>query len=216
MVASLPGSAIVSWDDWRSGYYETYVQRITVNGLVATELSLASHEAAPDHVSLEWAGADAMLANAKVERRDPGAEWRALATLTPDANGRLAYEDRDVTPGATYEYRLSYVADGRTTITSSTTITVPAATPFALAGARPNPAPRAQLSIGYSLAERGPARLELFDAQGRCVATRDLTAAGVGSHTVQFDDARALHSGLYWARLTQGIRQAASRVVLVD
>jgi hypothetical protein len=216
LIQSLPGSAIVCWDDSRSAYYNTYVQRVTVNGLVATALSLASHDAQPDHVTLEWTGADAMLASAQLERREPANEWRQIADLTADGEGRLHYEDREVTPGASYEYRLSYSSDGQSRTTAVATITVPAATPFALKGATPNPSPRQKLAVAYSLATRVPAKLELFDAQGRCVATRDVGALGIGAHTVTLDEARSLRAGLYWARLTQGAQQATARIVIVD
>ncbi|MBI5169880.1 MAG: T9SS type A sorting domain-containing protein [Candidatus Eisenbacteria bacterium] len=216
LIQSLPGSAIVCWDDSRNGYYNTYVQRITANGIVATELSLASHDAQPDRVTLDWAGADASLSSASLERREPEGLWRRLADLTADREGRLHYEDRDVSPGATYEYRVRYASDGQSRTTAVATITVPAATPFALKGATPNPSSRRKLAIAYSLAERAPARLELFDAQGRCVAVRDLSALGLGAHTVTLDEAHELRAGLYWARLTQGTHQATSRVVIVD
>lgn len=216
MVTSFPGSVIVCWDDMRAGYAESYVQRVSMGGLVATEVSLSAQEVTAEHVSLTWIAADAGITDVFVERCATDSEWRELASLTPDGAGHLTYEDRDIVQGRSYRYRLRYSSAGQVVHSSETAVAVPAPARFAPRGAAPNPAARGDLRVAYSLAERGPARLELFDAQGRCVATRDLTLLGAGEHTVKLDSQRPLHSGIYWLRLAQGERRATSRVVVVE
>lgn len=213
---SLPGSVIVTWDDARTLYDEAFVARVSLDGVVATTVSLVAQDAAPDHVSLAWqAGGDA-LASATVERRAAGEAFRAIANVSPDGTGILRYEDHDVTPGARYAYRLVWSEAGGTQTTPEVWIEVPNPARFALAGAAPNPSPRASLSVAYSLAEATSARLELFDAQGRVVARRELATQAPGTHRERFPEAAGLRAGLYWLRLTQGANAATSRVVLVD
>ncbi len=77
-------------------------------------------------------------------------------------------------------------------------------------GANPT---RGAPSFQLSLPLASPARLELFDLQGRVVASRTLSLPA-GRHTLQLTGARAIASGLYFARLTQGDRIATARVVI--
>jgi hypothetical protein len=62
-------------------------------------------------------------------------------------------------------------------------------------------------SIGYTLADRCPVRLELYDALGREIA---ILASGIqeeGNHAVHFD-AQALPTGMYFYRLIAGAYRA--------
>ena len=213
---SLPGSVIVCWNDQRSGSYEAYASRISLDGVVATAVSLVSQQVTAEHVKLIWSAGGGALSSASVERRSESEPWRILAQLAPDGTGILRHEDRDIVPGSRYGYRLSWDDASGPQQTSETWVKVPLSTQFALAGASPNPAPRAGLRVAYSLAERAPARLEVFDAQGRAVARRDLGALEPGAHVESFAEASALRAGLYWLRLTQGENRATARVVLVD
>lgn len=215
MTTSLPGSVIVCWNDVRSGTDEAYASRVTLDGVVAATVSLASQDASADAVALVWQASEP-LAGATVERRRENEDWRTLASIDADGTGALRFEDRDVVPGERYAYRLAWSEFGEARRSSDVWVTVPLATRFALAGARPNPASRADLRIAYSLAEPGPAQLELFDAQGRSVARHDVAAPEPGAHSERFGESSALRSGLYWLRLTQGERSATTRVVLVD
>ena len=213
---SLPGSVIACWNDWRSQTSEAFATRVTLDGPVATSVSLVSQDATAERVALAWqAGGDA-LASATVERRAPGEAFRALAAVYADGTGTLRYEDRDITPGARYAYRLVWSEAGGTQTSPEVWIEVPIAARFALTGASPNPSPRSSLSIAYSFAESAPARFELYDAQGRVVARRDLASREPGAHRERFAEAAGLRAGLYWLRLTQGANSATARVVLVD
>ena len=80
-------------------------------------------------------------------------------TRRPDADGegRLRYEDRDATPGASYEYRLRYTSDSAD---RRRTITVPAAA-TSLRSCRIRR--RARIRIAYSSPRQPRPR---FDAQG--------------------------------------------------
>ena len=93
---------------------------------------------------------------------------------------------------------------------------VATATRLALAGTYPHPARAGSLRIAFSLADGGPARLELFDARGRRVASRSLDGQGAGDHSVSFDSERRFAPGLYWARLVQGAARVERAIVVID
>jgi hypothetical protein len=217
MVPSLPGSVIICWDDLRSGSEEAYAARVGISGIVAASASLVEHRAAPDRISLTWQVFDGPLLQATVERRTMDSEWNALATVSPDGTGRLRFEDHQVEQGTRYAYRLSWQSAEGPQRSSETWVQVPVLARFALKGATPNPSPRGALSVRYSLeASPAPARIELYDLQGRSVSSHDVTSAGPGEHVLQLRDARLLDTGIYWLRLAQGTKRATSRIVLVD
>jgi hypothetical protein len=86
---------------------------------------------------------------------------------------------------------------------------------FALMGARPNPSPRGDLSIAFSLASRDPAQLEMFDLGGRRVQSRRVETLGPGNHVVSLRGS-GLRPGVYMIRLSQGTRRLTSRVVVLN
>jgi len=76
------------------------------------------------------------------------------------------------------------------------------ATDFALEPNRPNPFnPTTELS--FSIGLDGPARLEVFDAEGRSVAVLVDEKMAAGNYAVTWD-ASAYPSGIYYYRLTSG------------
>jgi len=217
MIPSLAGSAIVAWNDFRSGSEEAYALRVGVNGVVAVTTSLVDQSVSSELVALTWQVFDGTLAAATAERRTEDGTWIELASISSDGTGRLRYEDRGIEQGARYAYRLSWQSGEGAQRSSETWVQVPVLARFALTGATPNPSPRAALSVRYSLeAGTAPARMELYDLQGRCVSSHDVASAGPGEHLLQMSDARLLDTGIYWLRLTQGAKQATARIVLVD
>jgi DNA-binding beta-propeller fold protein YncE len=94
------------------------------------------------------------------------------------------------------------------------TLDVPAtpAVPFALDGARPNPAPAGRMSVAFSLPSAEPARLEVLDVSGRRVLERAVGELGAGHHVVDLSEGCVLPAGLYLVKLTQGGRSSVTRV----
>ena len=208
IVADGSRGAIVAWEDIRNGERDVYAQRFVNDGVVAAQVSVVTAEARADEVLLRWHVSGEPRAS--VERSEAGAaEWSSLAEVEVDGAGYIEYVDRDVTPGASYEYRLSFASGSRG---GETSVTVPALA-LALEGARPNPAVGA-LFVAFTLPDAGAARLELYDLAGRRLATRDVGARGAGRHVVRLDDG-ALAPGLYWTALTQGVRTLRARVAVV-
>ena len=215
LLPSAPGSAIVAWSR-SSGIDTVYAQKLVVGGVVATDVALVSSDASPDHVSLQWLASGDRVGSCAVERCAAGGPWVTLASAAPDGQGHVAYEDRQVAAGASYDYRLSWPSGSSRAYSSVTTIHVPLRATFALAGARPNPASSRDCWVAYSLAKPGPATLELFDVRGRRVAKLDVGASGVGEHVAIFGRMQGAGPGLYWVRLQQGERSATARIVVTQ
>jgi hypothetical protein len=88
---------------------------------------------------------------------------------------------------------------------------------IALAPVRPNPVRGSSLTVGFTLATRGAASLELLDAAGRRFASREVSGLGAGRHRIELvPDARP-RPGVYFVRLTQqGHGTRMRRVVVLD
>ncbi len=211
-VASLVGGgAMIVWEDGRSGNRDIYAAKVGIDGVVPVLLSLVRAEAETDVVRLEWYASGTTALRLAVERRIES-DWRALATMSPDGNGHLVYEDRDVVAGGRYGYRLSYVEAGVRHTTAETWVEVPAVPTLALA-LRPSPS-AGPLVVSFTLANAEPAALEMFDLGGRRVYEADLGGLGRGSHVLVLDRVGTLAPGVYLIRLRQAGRVVTARGVV--
>lgn len=86
---------------------------------------------------------------------------------------------------------------------------------LALGAVRPNPAPRGEVDVSFTLANDSPASLALVDVAGRQVETHDLSRMGIGDHTLRIGTHVRLSPGLYWVRLRQGDHRLTSRAFVV-
>ncbi|MGH7731273.1 MAG: PKD domain-containing protein, partial [Candidatus Eiseniibacteriota bacterium] len=82
----------------------------------------------------------------------------------------------------------------------------------ALHGVGPNPA-GSELWVEFSLADRGPACVELMDVAGRRVAVREVGSFGPGRHRLAVRD--DLPTGVYLVRLVQGARTRVAKVAVL-
>jgi hypothetical protein len=82
----------------------------------------------------------------------------------------------------------------------------------ALAGAVPNPSSGA-MRIDFTLADRSPATIELFDPAGRRIAYREVGSEGAGTHTWLVGEAAELPPGLYLIRLRGPAGDLVARAV---
>jgi len=75
---------------------------------------------------------------------------------------------------------------------------------------------RNRIPIRFSLPGGGPALLELFDIRGRAAAARrDVSALGPGRHALNLGEGNNLSSGVYFIRLTQGLKTKTVRSVVI-
>jgi hypothetical protein len=184
------------------------------DAVVPVELALVSADAEPGLVRLTWYAADKSGVEATVYRRTAGTAWSAVGMVASAGTGQIVYEDRAVTPGACYGYRLGVQESGGETFVGEAWVSVPVAAQFALAGARPNPAVE-ELAVAFSLPDASSARLEAYDLAGRRVAGKDVGALGAGGHVVRLGEGVELNAGVYLVRLTQAGRTLTTRVVIV-
>jgi hypothetical protein len=84
---------------------------------------------------------------------------------------------------------------------------------FALEGAWPNPTTHADLFVHFVLPSAEPARLELFDIQGRRLMERGIAA--VGRQTVNLGQGARLSPGVYLVRLRQGPMMQTTQVIVL-
>jgi hypothetical protein len=182
-------------------------------GVVAAETSLLSADAGPDGVHLRWDVVSDPGTTARVERSGDGETWDMLAEVMPGASGQLDYLDRGARPGDRQAYRLGVLRQGAMVHTAPVWIDVPLASPFALHGARPNPATSRTGTVSFTLAESGPARLECFDLLGRREARLDLGVLGPGEHLVPLARFGSLRPAVHVLRLTQAGKVATTRIV---
>jgi hypothetical protein len=195
--------------------YRIFAQRYVFDGIVATQLSLASAIPGTDRLALLWQGVGASSIEATVYRRDESSDWQRLGPAEHDGSDRLRYEDRSVTAGARYAYRLGYVENGTERFTSESWVDVPGASAvLALEGLRPNPAVDA-LNVSFSLPGASSATVELLDVTGRRILDREVGSLGTGRHLVRLDNGSPVAPGMYWLRLRQGEHSLMARAVVV-
>jgi len=207
-----------AWSDGRSGgaagTSPDVWSAVMPFAVVPVTVSLVSADAEPGRVSVRWS-VSSEVTLATVERSAAGGPWQALETVPPDGDGMIALDDRAVTPGTTYGYRLAIAgAGGVTNYYGATTVVVPAALALAIAGVSPNPTAR-EVRVTFTLPSAAPARLELVDVSGRQVRAEDVGTLGAGRHTVDLAGGAALPPGVYVVRLTQGERALTTRVSVI-
>ena len=72
-----------------------------------------------------------------------------------------------------------------------------------------------KLEVRCDLPGLEPARVEVFDANGRRVNRRDVDVATAGTMTIEAGRGAKLYPGVYWVRIGQGLRPPVTRMVVV-
>ena len=195
------GGAFVSWVDYRTDEGQLYASRLDAQGRLAdgwpaTGSVVGTRGNSVVHVQLVSVGAG--VAVALWEEWAPEGFTGYLLALRPGEPGPIA--------------RLRPVS-----------IEVG----FGVVHVRPNPA-RGPIVAIVELPSLGPARIELVDAAGRMRESQDFffqmppisplayTTPSQARGAVYFNQARTLPPGVYWIRVTQGLRRASSQVVVLE
>jgi hypothetical protein len=85
---------------------------------------------------------------------------------------------------------------------------------FALDRVRPNPTLSNGLTVRFALPKAAPAHLEVIDATGRKLMTKEVGWRGAGWHTVSLEEA-SLPAGIYWVHLVQESMRRSTRVTVL-
>ncbi len=85
---------------------------------------------------------------------------------------------------------------------------------FRLGAITPNPAAGA-FRVTFTLTHSEPARIDVFDLDGRLVDTGAIDAPGEGSASITLGARRPLPVGVYQVRLSQGTRRATTRAIVI-
>jgi hypothetical protein len=181
------------------------------DGVTRTELALVSAEASAERVKLTWHASEAV--RAMVYRSAAEGEWLALGEASSDGTGQLEWEDRDVTPGARYGYRLGVTDAGTQSFFGETWVDVPSRLELAMQGFVPNPAGH-DVAVSFTLPSRAASQLEVVDVSGRRILARDLSALAPGSHILRLGELHA-PAGMYFIRVTHQGRSATARGLIV-
>lgn len=210
-----PGGAIVAWSGYDFGLAKSSIraQRLSPSGPESFSIGLVESDGRSDRVRLRWRPRPRAESPLMVQRRMEAEGWQDLTVLQPDASGDYFLEDRAVTPGVTYDYRLSVSVEGTVRTFGDASVTVP----------------RLQLAIRAATVQRsasGPsvaieiptgaaARVSLIDLHGRTVSAVDAGSNGPGVHPIQLPGAARLAAGVYFMVLEQAGHRVTKRLVLL-
>jgi hypothetical protein len=182
-------------------------------GPVAVTVSLVRAEFADGVAHVSWRLHD-HDEGYTVERALTPEEWQGLGQYLPDGQGEIAVEDRDVTAGKRYGYRIVGKDAGRGGL-GEVWIDVPVFT-LGMTGATPNPARLGQLMVSFVLPDRSPTRLEVLDVAGRLVASHDVGALGPGAHVFDASKNVRFSPGVYFLRLVRTERAMVKKATVTD
>ena len=173
------------------------------------------------HAHVTWDVQSSTAPRGAVFRRQEGTPWRSVAVVPQNGAGDVVYDDATVVPGQSYAYLAAVPSEqgtnfgGEIWVYVPSTVGVEPSLGFSLTGAVPNPAPRGNLTVTFSLPTAARATLSLRDVNGRMVASREVGGLGAGGHTIAFGRDRDLPAGMYFLTLEQGDLHANRRLVLL-
>jgi hypothetical protein len=203
------GAALVTWlDDGEGQQTGLALAAGRAGGLP----QLLEVKALPTRVKLVWQLPSSGGVELRVHRRIPAGEWQSRE-VQPGKESRLVFEDREVQPGDTLEYRLEVRRGPAATFLQPLGVRVPLAPPaLALSRARLSVALRSILAT-VALPTAEPANLELFDVAGRRLVSHPVGSLGVGEHEVQLSLPSRPGRSVYFLRLVQGRQSRVAKVV---
>ena len=191
---------------------EVIAQRFDFYGAASQVFRPRIVELAAGRVQLEWTAPGDLSSPVRLERKINGTDWREIANRIFAREGAITWTDPTILPGVDYEYRLG-VPEG-TGEGMYGAIRVHSPFSLFLRTSGPNPS-RGDLTVTFSLPASSRARIQIFDAGGRLVRARDVTAYGPGTHEITLLGEPPLRSGAYFLRLIQGASKAVTRFTLV-
>ena len=207
IVPTQTGGAIVAWEALDG----VYAQRVDANGVPYFTLSVVDAIAEPDRATITWRASSSLTDSIAIYRQKGDEGWALLRKTAIGPEGAVRLEDRGVSPGQRYGYRVGTTFQGADHLYGEVEVETPR---FSLhmdpvAG---NPV-RQSLALSMTLPTAEPARVELFDMRGRRLDS--MNVLGQGRHLVTLGTSRSVASGIYVVRLSQGGRTTSSKVAFL-
>jgi hypothetical protein len=212
------GSVPAMWLTFRQDCYAVQVDegelRLGSTGVVPTAVSLVDAFVAERAAHLRWQVSGDWMGVLVIQRCDESRAWSDLARVSPDGEGRVTFVDDTPVPGARHGYRLTRRTEGSEQSAGEVWLAFPQALAWALEPIRPNPG-SGPVTVAFTLASQGPARLEVVDVAGRVRFAQDLHHLPAGSHTLEIGRDMPLVPGWYFVRLRAGGRVFGRRAVIL-
>lgn len=168
-------------------------------------------------VSLAWQlWSDEAIEGIDILRGTRGGEMTPLVSaIAPAARN---YIDRTAVPGMRYQYQLVvHSRESGVIVSQRASATVPSAV-LALNPVAPNPF-TSETTLSFTLPERGPVELAVYDVSGRRVATVFSGERNAGEHAFHWngvgDDGNRASAGIYFCRLRAGKETLTRKISLV-
>jgi hypothetical protein len=193
------------------GMWERFIDAAT-----PVAVSVVGTEIVDGRVRLAWHVQGGEGQTVQLYRRPVPGDWAKIGPITADGMGSVNYEDADVVPGRSFEYRLGITTDGKEEMFGQVWVDVPVLERIALERLAPNPASKSGFTVTFSLPNSAPATLELVDVTGRQISSQQVGAMGAGRHDVSFGRGGSLKPGIYWVRLQQAGRLFARKAVVLN
>jgi hypothetical protein len=153
--------------------------------------------------------------SARLEWRSSSGVWMdgGAVTLEPGGEAVATFQDVYDYPPVRRAYRLAVAAANGIARSDSAWVDTPGIPPaLAMAGVWPNPA-GSQHRISFSLPSPGPAKLEVYDLNGRRTYERDLGTLAAGTHLLEIAPGVRFRPGVYFAVLRFGGERKTARFV---
>jgi hypothetical protein len=205
------GGVITAWVDDRNGLDDIYAQMATYDGeFVPTLLQSYSARWRDGVVAIEWRLSEIAYGAVFTILRSHGAgsQYRPIANPNISGEGSTRrFVDDSCERGIAYRYRVDVEdGDGPRTLFETEAIHIPA-TALELYQNHPNPF-NPSTTIRFYLPERAQVSLDVYDPQGRRVATLLDDLRPAGWNELEWDAVdrlgNRLHSGVYMYRLQAG------------
>jgi hypothetical protein len=184
---------------------------------IVSRLMLFTAAATVQGIEVRWQVADAAPGFAAwIERAtDTTGPWAAVPCERATDGDVTVEFDRSAEPSSVYWYRL-VVSDRGVTRALGDPVRVETAPPqrFALLASGPNPSPGTH-EAAFQLAHAADITLEVFDAQGRRVASLAKGTWPAGIHRATWHEGRTAAAGLYLLRYRHPGGEARRRILIV-
>ncbi|HKW51400.1 MAG TPA: T9SS type A sorting domain-containing protein, partial [Candidatus Eisenbacteria bacterium] len=186
----------------------------------AISVALQDAQAEAGLVRLRWIVPVTQSSSFVVQRRTAASDWTNLGPAIAENGSYVRYEDRSVTAGERYAYRLFVQSPTDQGYSNEVWVLVPtegAPLSLRLDPVYPNPF-HTETRLNFAVPKAGSVRLTIFDVRGRRVATVIEQVLPSGWRSISWDGrdhlGKAVPSGTYFAKLEQAGKVQMRKIVV--